>query len=192
MRGYDITKIHNTINYKFIASTLGFKFLKPELYNAAGVIGQKSGFYWEGRFALVQLHVKHPDIVGGELVFNEVVCKVTGKKNIVQTIVQGLKGTIKEYISDLDFDIELTGAVVSTDERGNVLDEYPADGVRNLEAMCAINDSLEVYSEFLKLFNITHVVVYEREITQQTYSNRQEFKIKCYSDIPFEIKQAEI
>jgi hypothetical protein len=43
-----------------------------------------------------------------------------------------------------------------------------------------------------EVFGITSVVVSKLELTQQTFSNRQEFKLSLLSDLPFEIRQAAV
>lgn len=117
----------------------------------------------------------------------DAVCKVNRAKSIVKTQLVGMEGTVKEYISMGDYDINIDFNIVSCDSQGNVIDEYPAEGVKMVEEIFSINNALEVKSDFLALLGITKLVISDLQISQQTYSNVQSVSISALSDEDFEI-----
>ncbi len=119
---------------------------------------------------------------GQNMTLKECICLVTMEKNIVQTALQGRDGTIKEYISDGDYQIEIAAALTSEQ------DDYPKDELKKLMSIIQSSEMIEVASDFLDLFNIHNIVVKSYGFNQETHSNRQTFTICCLSDTPYEIK----
>ncbi len=116
-----------------------------------------------------------------DLTIVEAVCSVSMAKNIVKTALVGAKGTIKEYISDGDFDITISVGLVAVED-GKIVDKYPADGVRDLRELFKVSEAIYVKSDFLQLFDITKIVITDFDVEQMTHSNRQIVQIKAISD----------
>lgn len=140
--------------------------------------------WWSGRYALTELTMA--DRKGNRKVINDVVAKVTQTKNIVKTALAGGKGTVKEYISDGDYEIELQVGIAATDG-GVIVDEYPEQGMRELMYFLTLSERIEVRSVFLDLFDITGMVVTEYKLTQNTQSNYQSLEIKALSDEDYNV-----
>lgn len=118
---------------------------------------------------------------------------VTQNKNIVSTPVPAFKGTVKELISNNDYTIKITGAVMALDENGFGSDAYPEEGVEALVRMCEREGALTVASPFLSMFKIDSIVIKSFELKQAMGgSNRQEFTITALSDVKYEIKKEEV
>lgn len=138
---------------------------------------------WVGVPTLTSLKLKCND---QELVLKECVCLVTLEKNIVQTALQGRNGTIKEYVNDGDYQVEIAAALSAE------CDQYPKNEIQKLMSLLKINDALSVGDDsFLSLFGITHLIVKSYGFNQETHSNRQTFTICCLSDTSYEIKLKE-
>ncbi|TXI14226.1 MAG: hypothetical protein E6Q66_07405 [Pedobacter sp.] len=121
-----------------------------------------------------------------KLELKECVCIVTMEKNIVQTALQGRNGTIKEYINDGDYQVEIAAALTAE------YDQYPKEEIQKLISFLKVNDSLLVdENSFLGLFGITNLIVKSYGFNQETHSNRQTFTICCLSDTAYEIKLKE-
>ena len=124
--------------------------------------------------------------IANGIIIDTVLFTVTQTKNIVKTPIQGRNGTVKEYVSDGDYLIEISGAIVSPDRT------YPQTEVNELiqilKAPLAIPaDSL--ISEFLNWFDIHSIVVESYDIPQtEGTRNQQEFRISAVSDIPVELE----
>jgi Domain of unknown function (DUF6046) len=117
------------------------------------------------------------------IAFQTVMIDVTQTRNIKKTSIFGREGgTFKEYISAGDYMINIVGVIVS--QYSNF---YPADDIRNLNAMCSIPDTLEVESKFLGYFDIHNLIVDEFSCSQKMGSrNEVLFNIKASSDLPIQ------
>ena len=112
-----------------------------------------------------------------------VLFQVGQSKNIVKTSVQGFNGTVKEYTSDGDFEINVAGSIV-----GENPNEYPETDVQTLIKLLSIPEPLEITSEFLSFFGITNVVVESYAMQQNAgFRNVQPFTIRMLSDRPIEL-----
>lgn len=117
-----------------------------------------------------------------EVYFDTVLFNVSQTKNIVKTALQGRNGTIKEYISDGDYVIDIKAAIVSQDR------EYPEDQVRNLISMLQQPFAIEVTSPLLQLFEVYSLVVEDYNLpTQAGFTNTQLVEMNCVSDSPIEL-----
>lgn len=125
-----------------------------------------------------------------KVVLEECILSLNQEKNIVTTALQGGNGTIKEYISDGDYQISAMAAVSSFGEEENSL-EYPQDKLKILNELLALPETLEVQSDFLEIFGIKSVVVTGFSLEQETHANRQSINIQMLSDEPYEIKLKE-
>jgi hypothetical protein len=107
---------------------------------------------------------------------------VSQTRNIVTTAVQGLDGTIKEYISDGDFNINISATLV-----GDEADVYPSDSVNTLLNMFKSKNAIDIYSTVLnKYFGIKSIVItnynfYQAEVGMR---NVQNVDFTCISDNP--------
>lgn len=127
-----------------------------------------------------------------QLNIDTVLMTVSQTKNIIRTQIQGKSGTIKEYVSDGDFEIDVAGIIVSEGEN-----TYPVEEVEALMQLFSIPDSLRVTSEFLNHFfvaspkgisGIDEVVITDFNFPQQEgIRNSQNFTCKMISDIPIEL-----
>lgn len=115
--------------------------------------------------------------------FNECIITITQTKNIVTTPLQGRSGTIKEYISDGDYEISIEAGI--TNEEGDM--EYPEDKITALHRILSLPIALPVYSDFFKIFGIESIVIKSYNLVQETHSNRQSIQITAISDTPYEI-----
>lgn len=122
--------------------------------------------------------------------FKECLITLNLPKNIVTTALQGRNGTIKEYIADDDFQITLEAATDSYlgNEDKDIRFAYPVEQITELVKLLQLPVELVVTSDFLKMFDISSVVVKEYGLTQETHMNRQSIQIQLLSDKPYEIK----
>lgn len=145
--------------------------------------------YWLGRTALTDLLVKVPG--EGVLLINDVSMNVSLQKEIVRTALVGRPGTIKELITNGDYQISMSVGLVATNDLGEIIDQYPERGVSQLRELLEREESLEVNSGFLDLFGINRIVVTGMSLRQMTYSNRQVIDITALSDSDYVITSLE-
>lgn len=109
---------------------------------------------------------------------------VTQSKNIVKTPIQGRNGTVKEYISDGDFDITIKGVIAS-----EAINHAPEEDIDNLVGLMSIPNEIVLVSNYLALFKIQYVVVESWNVSQiEGCTNQVQIDIKLVSDEPVELK----
>lgn len=143
--------------------------------------------WWEGRYVLCPVHLRaetESGAVEAELV--DAVAAVSRERRIVSTALTGRDGTVKEYINEGDWTVNLVVGLQAT-ESGRILDEYPSEALRELRKILDVKDRVEVASEFLKIFDITHIVIKSYSATQTTEQNYQAVSISAVSDEAVEI-----
>ena len=183
---------------KGVALNLAFRFgmRTAELFKISQNIGEEGNpelldlGELEGRTWLTSLALKHG---GKEFVFNECLISLNMEKNIVTTALQGRNGTIKEYISDGDYNITIDAGIsnYTIDQEGEHNIDYPIDAVAELKNILSLPETLEVQSDFLEIFGIKSAVVKSFDLQQETHSNRQSINIQMLSDEPYEIRLKE-
>lgn len=103
---------------------------------------------------------------------------VNQKRNIIKNIVKGRENSVKEYISDGDFDIQISMKIVSIDP--NV---YPTAEVALMKEVCQLKSAIRIESDFLEIFGVRSAVVTSYSTPQKVgYYNEQEFVIRLLSD----------
>lgn len=121
--------------------------------------------------------------IEGGLEIDTVLIEISQAKNIVKTAIEGRNGTVKEYISDGDYEITMRGAIV-----GKNAMQYPLEEVEGLIEILKVPDDIEIVSSFLQLFGIQNVVVESYSLPQtEGVMNMQMFEIKLVSDTPIEL-----
>ena len=119
-----------------------------------------------------------------DLILNDILFRVDRAKKIIRTPVQGRDGDVNEVISHGDYEIEISGKVVS-----EFPTLYPDEQVR---ALISIDDHLGAVGiavNFLSLFGIDTVVIDRIEWPQQAgFYNEQNFLIRSRSENPVELQ----
>lgn len=183
-------------NIQFLLSQFGLGGVRPIRYvaNEKGLEQNNSGY--DLQEAVIEESNKISYL--GTPVFGEIVLKyeaenleievqtvlsdVTMTRNIVKTVMQDVDGTVKEYISDGDYDVVIRGMLVSEEN------EFPRDQITLLHNICLVKDALVVESEFLQLFGIYNLVIESYSFPQQEgIRNVQLFELNCISDKPIEL-----
>jgi hypothetical protein len=118
--------------------------------------------------------------------FEQALCTVTRKKNIVKTNIQGLDGSRKEVTGADDFQITITGVICG--ENGM----YPQDKVNALHKFLELKDAtnpIDVVSAFLNnIFGIYSIQIEDYNLPQTAGSiSKQEFTINAISDRPVQL-----
>ena len=148
-----------------------------------------SSDYWLGRTALTDLVIKVPD--EGLLLMNDATVNVSLQKEVVKPALVGRAGTIKEYITDGDYQLSISVGLVAVDDEGRITDQYPERAMAQLREILERPEALEVNSAFLDLFGITHIVVTGFTAKQMTHSNRQVIEITALSDTEYVIESTD-
>jgi len=111
-------------------------------------------------------------------------CEVSQSRNIVATQIAGRNGTVKEYVSDGDYMINIKGVLASLYQ--NVA---PKDSLNQLLGFCTAPTQLNVASNFMAYFGIYTIVIKDYHFSQmEGERNVISFELSCLSDIDITIK----
>ena len=133
----------------------------------------------------------YKDINGTEFSFKPLqvdlaIITVSQTKNIVTTAIQGKNGTIKEFISDGDYQISINGIIWIND---NI---YPDVDVQTFINIMKVPQAIKVFSNFINLFGISEIVITDYSLPQQEgMRNQQSFTINAISDAPINLEVLE-
>ncbi len=123
---------------------------------------------------------------------DSVLMEVSMEKLIIRNEVQGFNGTVKTYVSDGDYQINVRGAITS-----GVSDVYPENDVKSLVQIFSVPDSIKVTSNFLSKFGgiseaqiqgIEDVVVESFSFPEsEGFRDIQLFTCRMLSETPIEL-----
>lgn len=120
----------------------------------------------------------------GGLRVDSALFQVSGDKNIVITEVQGRDGSIKELISNKDYQVQISGYLIS-----HQINVAPIAEKNTLIRICNAKTSVEVVSSFLNDFGIYNLVIQSYQISEvQGKRSIIEFSLTCVSDQPYDLE----
>ncbi len=112
------------------------------------------------------------------LAIDLVLITVMNQKNIIDTTLQGRDGTVKEYISNGDYQVVIEGKIF-----GMGANSYPQDEVQTLIGICEAPQAITVTSDYLKMFDVSSLVIRSYTLPQEEATrNYQAFTLNCLSD----------
>lgn len=119
-----------------------------------------------------------------ELVLLSVQVVVNSQKNIIETPVSGIDGTVKEYISRGDYMISISGKITQS-----ALNAFPADEIDNFVEIENIDDSIPVDSKLLnEFFNVFNIVIKKISLSTIPGSiNEVDIMIEAVSDFDIDL-----
>jgi hypothetical protein len=107
-----------------------------------------------------------------------VLIDVSQSRNIVMTSIPGRDGTIKEYINDGDYDINIKGSLVGVGQ-----EIYPEDELKALKGFLTAKQALEVSCRVLLQWDIMNIVIKDYEFSQdEGMRNVVHFEISAVSE----------
>lgn len=115
--------------------------------------------------------------------FETVLFVVNQQKEMLKTVVQGRNTSVKEYICDGDYAVQIMG-ILTADNRN-----FPMQDLSDLISLLKAPLAFKINSWYLDLFGINNLVVENYQIGQEEggYSY-QKFNIQCLSDAPIELQ----
>lgn len=134
--------------------------------------------FWEGRFVYCPLRLRSGS---KDLEYVDAITSINRQKRIVSTEVIGMNGSVKEYISEGDYELSIYLGLYGSG------DNYPEEELRDLIALLSEPNAVEVQSTFLDLFDINKIVIKSYSLLQETESNRQGISISALSDEEYNV-----
>ena len=129
---------------------------------------------------------KYEEIAYEQIILNDVLLNVNLDRNIAITKITGRAGTVKEFVSNGDYNINVSGKIVSPWQY------QPSAEIKKINAIFRVEKEIEVFSRFLNdLFNITHIVIVGRPQVSEMEGSRNtlniSFRAISYEDIKLEV-----
>lgn len=192
-KGVESTKEYNFEKYDYISEEADFtSYLNtPVIDNLIF----PSGSY----FNLDQNPSTDEPITFEAIRIDAVIITVSQAKNIVTTAINNQKGTIKEYFSDGDFVINISGLIIgetSADTGGklamkNIGNVYPEIDVKRMVNICKVPYPINIESIYLNdIFGINKVVIKDSNFPQREgVRNAQYFELSMLSDYDIDLNQ---
>lgn len=119
-----------------------------------------------------------------ELTLDIAIIEVTNDRNIQTTAVNGRNGTVKEYISDGDYQIKVTGNLINP-----LANTHPDELVKALHEFCKAQKEIQVTSSLLYYLDITAMVITKYSFKMVPgYRNVIDFELTCLSDLDPDLK----
>jgi hypothetical protein len=110
--------------------------------------------------------------------------EINRAKVIQKTQIAGRNGSVKELISDDDFDIRIRGLIVNSDS-----DAPPEEGVRWFQEVVSVPQALRVDCELFDWLEIDEVVVYSYSLFQlEGFQHVMAYTLNLWSDSPVEVR----
>jgi hypothetical protein len=120
----------------------------------------------------------------GYATFEAVLVTINQSINIIKTPIQGRSGTVKEYISDGDYEINIRGIVTS-----QYAERWPREDMENIASLLTLPNEIVLVSDYISLFKIQYAVVESYSFSQVEGSlNQIQMDLKLISDEPVELK----
>lgn len=126
-----------------------------------------------------------------------VMFEVTLAKNIISTAINGRDGTVKQFISNGDYEINCTGIIIGQTDANNAgfdvkyINGVPEAEIRKFNAIAKVPQEIEIVSEFLDFFDISTIVIASASFSQREgFRDSVLFNFSMLSDHPIELKQA--
>jgi len=108
---------------------------------------------------------------------------ISAHKIIVKTAIKTKPGTVKEFISMDDYQVNIRGILVNYNS-----EDYPYDLVKDLHEVFKIDEELQVVSPVLNLLDIHSLVIEDIRLPEvEGYNNIQPFVLQCLSDRTVEL-----
>ena len=122
-----------------------------------------------------------------ELTLDIALIEVSNDRNIIMTPVTGRNGTVKEYMSDGDYEIKITGNLINP-----LANCHPDELVRALHDFCKAQVSINVTSSLLYYLDISAIVIKRFSFKMVPgYRNVIDYELLCYSDLDPTIQQSD-
>lgn len=108
---------------------------------------------------------------------------VNKKNHIIKSKVQGRSGSVKEFITEEDYIVNVRGVLVN-----HTGEDLPYDRINQINEIARLPQSIKVESKLLNLLGIHNLVIEELVFAEDAnYTNVRPYQMKCLSDTPIEL-----
>lgn len=138
--------------------------------------------YFEGLPVWMPLLLQKTGNINEDMLLDAAIVQISLPRNIVTTAIQGRNGTVKEYISNGDYQLNVSGVLA---RRGM---GYPKDLVAQMRGFMETDTTIPVTSELLNLLGVYEIVVTDWNLPVNPHINCAAYTFTAISDQPIELK----
>lgn len=157
---------------------IGYSVQTPEQRKDYGI---NTNAVFSGVPLFQPLTIKGENVGERDILLDGAVVSFNMSRNIVKTVVQGRDSSIKEFINNGDYTINVSGILY---DRIN----YPLDKVVELDSMLKQKVALEIVHEVLNAIGVYQIVVDSFDMPKTPQFNVQTYSITATSDTPIPLQ----
>jgi antitoxin component of MazEF toxin-antitoxin module len=184
-----ITPKFMTVDYERMATETAPNDLSSNSYYVA----DKKSVFGTPVFDVLDLKaVSYTDFNGEEqtaedLTLDIALIEVTNDRHIITTPVTGRNGTVKEYMSDGDYQINIKGNLINP-----LANCHPEELLKALHDFCKAQVNIKVTSSLLYYLDIDTIVITKFSFKMVPgYRNVIDYELTCLSDLDPTIQQSD-
>lgn len=132
------------------------------------------------------LTIKSTENGESDLLLDSAVVTWNLPRNIVKTIVQGRDNSVKEFINNGDYIINVSGIFCSREWR------YPLEQVITFDKFMKKKQALKIEHEVLNALGVFNIVIDSYDCPQTPEINVQQYSFVAESDQPIELKSKDL
>lgn len=128
----------------------------------------------------MSLELYHPDLK--TILLENAIVEISQNRNIVTTSLQGRNGTVKEFISNGDYELSIKGLLFEKNW------SLPKKQTQLLHRFFTISDNIEIIHEFCNSIGIYEIVITNFSFPYTPFINCVAFEFNALSDTPLTLK----
>lgn len=152
-----------------------------DLYDYTEVGTYSKDSHFEGLPIYMPLLFQKIETTNDDYLLESAVVSISRQKNIVETVVQGRDTSVKEFINNGDYQINVTGLIA-----GHGVG-YPKDKVKEFESFLIAKQSIKVVHEVLNALGVYEIVIKDYELSNSPFVNIQTYSFNAVSEEPIEL-----
>lgn len=140
--------------------------------------GQNPNTLFAGMPLWQPLTIKATETGESDFLLDSAVVSFNMTRNIVKTVVQGRDSSVKEFINNGDYAININGILCENTYN------YPLESVVKLDTFMKKKQALEIEHEVLNAIGVYEIVVESYDCQRTPHINCQTYAISAVSNIP--------
>lgn len=152
-----------------------------EVYESDDAVYLPDGYFGGSLPVWLPLQFQKTGELKEDLLLRNAIVTVSQSRKIVTTDVQGMDGTVKEYINNGDYELNVQGVLAMP---GQV---FPKEKINELRAFMEVKKSIPIISSYLNSMNIYDIVVTGWDLRWAGYVNAIPYRFTALSDKPIEL-----
>lgn len=152
-----------------------------QIYESDDAVYLQDGYFGGSLPVWLPLVLQKVEGISSDLLLRNAIVTLSQHRKIVTTDVQGMDGTVKEYINNGDYELTVQGTLAVPGYN------FPKDAINELRAYMEARVPIPIVSSYLNSMNIYDIVITEWSLQWAGYINAVPYKFTALSDMPIEL-----